>query len=226
MPKRSNSIETHPKRAEIERAIISRIPNLKIGKTYGVSEAAIRRHIQGTFARELVKAQKQYELTHGEFKLNYLVKIFDRLERMTRALEDWLEDPDRPGEYNVYARSTEIDVVYYVQTKQGRQIKKVAPLQQLLAMSDRKYAWDQAIDRGENNRRLMLDALKNQLNALLVLITAEKNARDVQSEEAVKKLWSAMQSTLAEYTDGKPENRRIIGEFFRLVDRRLTSDRQ
>ena len=59
------SICKHPKRAEIDKALLKNIPMRKIAKEYFVSESAIYRHRQRHVSKALVQAQAVQENIQG-----------------------------------------------------------------------------------------------------------------------------------------------------------------
>ena len=218
-----STVETHKKRDKIDQAIIDGVANREIARKYKVNEAAIRRYIRGKFAEGLVSAVRQREITSGDFKFYYLSRNFERLEKMVLGLEEMLFHPDGSGSYNMDPRSWDVDVMYERMVN-GAVTSQVESLDVLLSLVDTKYTVKTWKYRGRDIRVLMLNALKDQMGSLRVLLEAEKNAKDIQTEEAVRNLWNVLQAKFVEVTDGKPDLRRQIGGFFRLVGKSIAKD--
>jgi hypothetical protein len=58
---RQCSICHHPKRSEIDRALIGGDPQMEIAREYGVSQAALSRHLHRYLGPEVAHALGRYE---------------------------------------------------------------------------------------------------------------------------------------------------------------------
>jgi hypothetical protein len=167
------SVNKHPKKKAIIRALINQEPYNKIANDYGLTESAVKRYAYRQLRKDAANA-----LVNGgyggaalleriEETIVYVQKIYD-------ACNEWLEDVDDPSKYNIDPRAHEHQVIYnlILDDSDGKEtrIRKKANLQELLnrAMRD-----DEEIIKVESKisdpRKLILDTaqtLNKQLDSL------------------------------------------------------------
>lgn len=82
------SICSHPRRDEIDRAIVRGEANRRIAPRYGVSEKSIRRHIKnGHVSEKIAKAEQAREIAQADNLLGEIVA----LQRRTVSIADQAE---------------------------------------------------------------------------------------------------------------------------------------
>jgi len=69
------TIATHPRRADIDAAIVAGVPNRRIATQYGLSEGAVRRYKADGLPVTLVLARHAEEATHGDDLLAQLAAL-------------------------------------------------------------------------------------------------------------------------------------------------------
>ena len=88
---RSCTLCEHPKREEIDRALVGETSNLSVSSVYGVSESAVRRHKANHLPARLVMAEKAAEVVEA----NTLLEQVGDLQRRALAI---LDQAERTGE--------------------------------------------------------------------------------------------------------------------------------
>ncbi len=85
---RSCTLCEHPKREEIDRALVGETSNLSISSVFGVSESAVRRHKANHLPATLAKAHGAGEAARGD---NLLEQVGD-LQRRALGILDRAEE--------------------------------------------------------------------------------------------------------------------------------------
>jgi hypothetical protein len=88
------SVCTHPARETIDSAIVRRVPYRNLKKRFGVSEAALSRHLNEHLAEYVQNALSEYGKEKGVKVLAKLTSLVERLERFldnAEAMEDGAE---------------------------------------------------------------------------------------------------------------------------------------
>lgn len=109
---RSCSICIHPKRKQIDQALVSGTSYRRIATQFVVSEAAARRHKANHLPDRLIVAHEQQEREANLDVMTELRRTFERVNKLFDACDRWLTDPDDPGRYDVGPRAQEIKVTY------------------------------------------------------------------------------------------------------------------
>ena len=91
---RQCSICTHPERAEIDEAIVTRTGSLrKISKDFGVSETSLHRHAKNHITESLTKA--------GQAKAIQATDLFEKLEAWEQEVQLIFQEAKKSGNANV-----------------------------------------------------------------------------------------------------------------------------
>lgn len=128
------SICSHPKRAEIDKALISGMSLRNVSERFGTSGTTLHRHKNAHLAKQIERAERQIESqteraviaqeerrdaealdVHTELR-----RIFLRLNKMADACDAWLTDPDNPDVYDLNPRAHEVKVTYEVEIGEDR----------------------------------------------------------------------------------------------------------
>lgn len=115
---RPPAIENHPKRNQILEALLTPGANLSgIQREFGVSEKALdtfrRKHITAATQAMLDRVTAAVPLATSQMDvMARLDNLVAKAEKMLRAADEWLEDPNAPGKYNLNPRTHEVDVVW------------------------------------------------------------------------------------------------------------------
>lgn len=126
------SIDHHPKRKQIDSAIIKGIKsNRLIAAQYGLSQAAIQRYVSGKLRPKIATALVRKELKEGNDLLQELNEYIVIAKKVLKAAEEYLQHPDDPDKLFLGPRDNEIEINYTVY-KGSKRFKKTALLSDLL----------------------------------------------------------------------------------------------
>ncbi len=85
---RTCSICTHPRREEIDKAIVAGVPFRKIAQDFGVSRSSVDRHQKnGHIPEELAKATKAKEVAQADTLLAQVTKLKERANKILDTAE-------------------------------------------------------------------------------------------------------------------------------------------
>ena len=192
---RPPAVESHPKRDAILKAILTPGANFgQIQRNFGISRRAL-----DTFRAKWVTDPTQKALDEiAQAKdampvaaidvMAKLALLVDRGYRMLAAADEWLEDPNAPGKYNLNPRSHEVDVVYEEEIPVGdtfRTRRRTEKLSKL--MSDVERGLGITIVKGETKtadpRKLLLEAVATLKPVLEVI---GKNTGELKSDPKIE----------------------------------------
>jgi hypothetical protein len=194
----------HPKRVEIDKALVTGEPVFALAKRYGLARSSLQRHkdhhLSGVLVAmgEAVEATQQYhEVRERASALNIaatLGTILERAQLLSDACDEWLRDPLDPSKYNVGPRSEEITVVYETWEDCGEDAKRPRlerrSLRWLLQKVDEKLGTTVvgAITRHADIRELVLKAQAGSIQAIETVAGLLERAWELQSklDEAAK----------------------------------------
>lgn len=113
MPRRC-SICGHPSREAIDRELVNAVSFSfrDIAGRYGVSRSALERHKAAHLPAALARAKDADQTTADLAVLHELRGIFDRVAKLSNAVDDWLTDPEDPTRYSIDPRAEDINVIY------------------------------------------------------------------------------------------------------------------
>lgn len=155
MAKSRCSICTHPKTAEIDKALSMPGANASsVARLFDVSSSIVISHLKRCVPKYLEAAEAAVRVERGLDIKAVVFQNADVLSKSIRACDRWLTDPDNPDEYTFDPRSHEIQVVYLDKTdrdEKGNPKRKKTNLQRLLDMAtvpDREIDWakEQTVD--------------------------------------------------------------------------------
>jgi hypothetical protein len=127
------SVCTHPKRGEIDRALVEGASPAKIAARYRkFSDDTIRRHADGHLPARLAQAAEVRETTDASETLQLLHRCLERVNLLFDACDRWLRDPDDPSRYDIGPRASDVRVTYEAKGDDGKPVRKKASLSELL----------------------------------------------------------------------------------------------
>src|SRR4051812_3064907 len=97
---------SHPKRAEIDRALVEGEPDTKVSASFRkLSDDAVRRHREAHLPARLAMAAEVRETTAASETLLLLHRCLERVNLLFDACDRWLRDPEDPSRYDVGPRA-------------------------------------------------------------------------------------------------------------------------
>lgn len=127
------SVCTHPKHNDVEKDLLGGMSGAKVSSKYGIPLRNLRRHIANMhLAKKIAKARDARDVWDAKKTWRDIERIRRRELKYEAALDEALADPERPGQYFLGARATDIEVGYYeeVETEKGT---KLVPRKALLS---------------------------------------------------------------------------------------------
>lgn len=205
---RSCTVCSHHQREAIESALVAKTPNRRIAAQFAVPETSLRRHAREHLPQVLAHAAQSarpvpnrriqsahvaaavaVEETRGVNVLAQLERIFERVNKLFDACDEWLTDPDDPERYDIGPRAGEVKVTYFEQIAPELMVRRKATLEDLL---QRLHGAGIQVDRTQTRvadpRKLVLDTagqLVDQLRLLTDLIERVRNAQRMERLEAL-----------------------------------------
>jgi len=165
---RLRRVETHEKKSEIIKALVSGKESYQaIASRFGISKAAIGAYLRDRLYPQVAAAKTAEDKKAGKSMLDRIEKAMVYSQKMYESCNDWLIDPTNPDRYELGPRGYEINVVY--RDEDGHQQK--ATLQTLLdriAGSPEVRTFD-LFAKVADPRRLILDSA-NTLNRQLEML--------------------------------------------------------
>lgn len=188
----------HPRRADIDKALLNRETVTSVAAQFGVSAPALFRHQARHLAELLAQAQiaqdaveraaRETTATRARQAIDVFAELQRAIERvnlLSDACDRWLRDPEQPDRYDVGARAEDVIVIYSPSSQIGK--PKKAPLSELLHAVE-KYAKIEAVEvKSADPRDLLLKAhatAKGQLELLVSVLDKLHGARQMQAFEA------------------------------------------
>ena len=171
MPRKCE-IDNHPKKSQIIKALINRVPYREITKRYGVTKAAQSRYLNQKLLGRAARTEKAKELTDGENIMKEIVRIMERCEKMYDACDRYLKDPDNPEQYYLGPRAEDIEVVYVDEIETGEKTKIIREKKLLSEMLKEAYTGTEVKSirsKHADPRELLLktaNTINNQLELL------------------------------------------------------------
>ena len=109
---RPTVVELHPKKKRIEKELAEGLPIRAIAKNYGVSRQALEGYKRNRLPAQLVKAVERRDITNADQLFEVILKAVQRMEKLSDACDNYLDDPDKPGEYYMGPRAHDVKVIY------------------------------------------------------------------------------------------------------------------
>lgn len=132
---------SHPQTLEIDRFLAKGDSYRTIANRFTASESAIKRHVLKCIPTFLEAARSEKKRERSIVVEDEVNRVFNRLNKLLDACDEWLTDPDDQAKYSLDARAHELIVIYYDladTTEKGRPKRKRDQLSTLLARLEKK----------------------------------------------------------------------------------------
>jgi hypothetical protein len=225
---RTCTVCTHPERAVIDRALVSRESFRDISKRFSVSVSAADRHKKGHIPATLVRAKAVQETSDAVDVMAELQRCFERVNLLFDACDRWLRDADDSTRYDIGPRATELDVTYdeIVRDRNGnpRTVRRKRKLAELLetvesetrsiTMVETKYADPRELVLKTANR------LQGQLELLSKLLDLLKDGNTVNV--TISADWVQIRTELMVALRPYPEAAQAVAGRLQLINGRAS----
>jgi transposase len=133
-----SAVEAHPEREAIIRDIVEgALSNRAIAEKYGISHGAVNRYKNGRLLPKAAEAARERDRGEGAAVLARVEKVMARIQKLYDACDEYLQDPENPGKYNLFPRAWELEVIYRETVPSGDRVKTVVRKGTLSALLDR-----------------------------------------------------------------------------------------
>jgi hypothetical protein len=223
---RPNQIVNHPKRKEIDAAIVAGKSQKSIADEFGFTQVVVWRYIRGEFARHAQVADMARQVSAGTFIVDTMLRMLDTVEKMRLALVDDLTDPEDPEKFDLSPRANEIKVIYYEMKEENgkeRKVKRRELLKDILQeMRDSGRDVEKVIINTTDIRKLLLDTVDTATRQLKLWVDTEVAASQVKTDQAVREILDEFIPLLIEESDRRPEVKEHVTRTLRALKKRLT----
>lgn len=206
-------INSHPRKKEIIEDLINQVSYRHIQEKYNLSSLDVIKNFTKAHLKEIAKAKAEdREILVKKWQAR-LDKTNQMLDKMMKACDEWLRDPDYKSKYTLDYRADEIKVIYFDENS-GR--TKRASLQSLI-----QIGCDYKVDVPKtDNRILTLKCLELAMKdtELIAKLTGDLKELAVVADTSgvvIPKLISEIQDEL----EGEPEiQQRVIKRILEVVN--------
>ena len=139
---RVSKIEADKHKKKIDEDLLNRDSFKQIGERYGYTGAEISKYYKDRLLPQLAKSIREERKEEVGEIIGKLTNTMVKLDKLLRACDLWLTDPDNPDEYNLNPRASEIIVVYneLVMGERGaKNVRHKKSLQELLLETSDLY---------------------------------------------------------------------------------------
>ena len=176
---RTYSIHGHPEQAEIEADILSGKSVNSIANNYGLSVSSVRRYKEKVMPERMQKA----EIKSVDDIIDRLNKYMSISAQMHNSLREMLEDPDDPYTLIASPMPEDIKVVYKLTSPDGKTVRKVDTLKNLIDMIQEAGLNVVKIEMcGEDPRKLLLKTQEIIAKQLELFARIKGNVVDTKIE--------------------------------------------
>jgi hypothetical protein len=213
MPGPKYSVDTHPKRSEIVKAIIKGQESTRgIAKRYGISATAIQRYLNDKLTGAAAKVSAAKDEKEGKALHDRVETIMVRMQKLYDACDAWLTDPTDPTKYNLDPKAWEIDIVYRtVEPDTDKMITRKESLQTLLdKLDERGYQPWEVRHKVADPRKLIIETANAMARQLELVAKIEGAITEQIVNVTVNQYWLEMKTIILKATEGFPQVREKI----------------
>lgn len=111
MSGRKWTVDTHPKRDQIIKALISGQSQRTIADRFDIPKTCLQNYLSEHLAPQAAEALVQRRLSTGKDILDELERVMGTMQRLYSACEEYLQDPEDPSKLYLGPRGWEVEVV-------------------------------------------------------------------------------------------------------------------
>jgi hypothetical protein len=233
MGKRPFAVDLHPKRKEIRNRLARGDYLLTISKKYGITCKALKNYLENRMPQALarkaeqsiVSAQKSYKvaerkaITDAQELFDIILKAVQRMETLSDSCDEYLQDPDNPGNYYMGPRAHDVQVIYYIKGANGKPTKVKKSLQEIIGQMEKHGIVDPQIKSNDTDPRVLLvkasETLTKQMDTLVNAWQAVDQGRNAFVGTPA---WDQLVKIILEATKNSPEVRRRIADGISQLD--------
>jgi DNA-binding CsgD family transcriptional regulator len=208
------AIGKHPKRKEIEAHIISgQLSNSEIARRYGIHRESVARYRDNILLPEILSQQQivakerqnyveevqRKQITSAEQLFDMILIAVERMNKLSDACDEYLQDPDDPAKYFVGEREDEIQVIGQRVDEKGKVYNVKSTLSDIMAqLSDAGYRVSRMQSYKADPRVLLIKTAETLTKQMGTLIEAWARVEETQRAYASSPEWKKLTSMLQE----------------------------
>ena len=186
---RKCTVCTHEQLEKIDCSLINDVPFRKISKQYGVSTGALQRHKRDHIAKDLITASHAFEVADPDSIMAEVEQIKGFTNKLLKACDRYLTDPDDSSRYDIGPRADDIDVIYLEEDEKGKRIRLKERLSALLERLEGKgYLLTGTRYKIADPRELILKAVGEAKGLLELLAKVTGELREAQLNVQINQL--------------------------------------
>jgi DNA-binding Lrp family transcriptional regulator len=136
------------------------LTNADIARKWGVTPAAISQRVKnlsaGTVAAAVAPVESQRFVGRSIDAMEELSHSLENVRKLMDACDEWLQDADDPGKYDVGPRTSDVYVTYYELDIEGRRKKVKKALSELIDIVEKKFEFEATEYKVADPRELIL----------------------------------------------------------------------
>lgn len=208
------AIGKHPKRKEIEAHIISgQMSNSEIARKYGIHRESVARYRDNILLPEILSQQqivakerqdyadkvKRESITSAEQLFDMILIAVERMNKLSDACDEYLQDPDDPAKYFVGEREDEIWVVGQRLNEDGDWVNVKNRLGDIMKqLSEGGYRVTRMYTQRTDPRILLIKTAEVLTKQMGTLVEAWARVEETQRAYASSPEWKKLTSMLQE----------------------------
>ncbi len=217
---RRTVVEMHPKKKQIERDLAEGVQISYMSKKYGISRQALEGYRRSRLPGKLIKAVEHQDITDAQSLFQVILKACQRMEKLSDACDEYLQDPDDVTKYFLGEHEQEIQVIGERTDDNGRRYKVKKPLSVIIRELEGKGYQIEKLKSNTTDPRMLLvrtsEALTKQMETL---VNAWKSVDQGQSSFIGTPAWQEVVNIILRSTENFPEARRAISDGLSKITR-------
>lgn len=209
------AIDQHPKKDMIIKKLCAGVPFGDIVKQYGTSKASLSRYMNDKLIPRAAAEQAKRNIKDGQFVLDRIDGVIEKMEKALNACDDYLTDPADPTKYSLLPRAWEQDIKYREVTEEGVSSQKTMTVQALIdEMRGNGKIMDEIKYKHQDPRKMLTDLANSMAKNLELLARIQGTIKDVTINIVQTPVWNEVRVLMLQVTEDYPEIREQIAQRF------------
>ncbi len=223
---RPYAIEMHPKSQEIVRKLAEGVNPCSVAAEYKIDTRSVRNYVKKRMPEVLakvvkersredraVKAAERRSIADAQELFEIILKAVRRMETLSDSCDDYLQDPDNPGNYYMGPRAHEIDVIYLIKPDDGPPVRRRETLQNIITRIEQHDMLPTEIHSKHTDPRILLVKASETLTKQMdTLVNAWQTVDGGKSSFLGTPAWNQVVDVILQATEKAPEIRRKIAD--------------
>jgi hypothetical protein len=209
----ASSVELHKDREKIDKALIKGESQASIAKRFGISKASVQRYMVKKLGPKIASAEARRQLREGDSLLDEVEDIYHRMNRLLKAAEEYLQDPEDPEKLIISPQAGELQIIYHELDKDlGRKVRRKASLQELIdtALGDKNIIALEVKSKITDPRQTMVQGLSVMTKQLELVGKLRGDIQNAVINLTMQPAYNMLVQVVIDATKGHPTVRREI----------------